>query len=149
MNNLKKLWALPCSEQYLLLRAGLLLVAAEAGLRLLPFRNLLAWAQNRSAHAAAEPSPERIAYLVDVAARHTLLRGSLRPTCLRKSLVLCKLLSRRGRDARLVIGTGSLAGNFQAHAWVEIDGQRLGTPADSDYRVLVTFSGHSAGRQIA
>jgi hypothetical protein len=149
MNNLKKLWALPCSEQYLLLRAGLLLLAVEAGLRLLPFRKLLAWAQNRSAHAAAEPSPERIAYLVDVAARHTLLRGSLRPTCLRKSLVVCKLLSRRGRDARLVIGTGSLAGNFQAHAWVELDGRMLGNTDAREYTALVAFERPAVGRQIA
>lgn len=44
--------------------------------------------------------------------------------CLMQSLVLTRLLARRGRKSRLVIGV-SPAGTFSAHAWVERDGVPL------------------------
>jgi hypothetical protein len=44
--------------------------------------------------------------------------------CLMESLVLTRLLARRGRNSRLVIGV-SPAGGFSAHAWVEREGVPL------------------------
>jgi hypothetical protein len=41
--------------------------------------------------------------------------------CLQRSVVLARLLRRRGVSARLVIGYRPLP--FMAHAWVEVDGQ--------------------------
>lgn len=155
MEKLRKYWRLSWSEQRVLVRAGLLLVAAEAGLCLLPFRILLRWVQRPRTQkdAARRASPERISYLVEVAARHLfqarLLGSWLRPTCLQKSLALCALLTRRGWDARLVIGTGSPEGKFQAHAWVELDGQILGNTDTQDYTALVAFARPAAWRQIA
>ncbi len=58
------------------------------------------------------------------AVRRTLHRLPANSRCLMQSLVLTRLLARRGRDAKLVIGV-SPAGRFSAHAWVERDGVPL------------------------
>lgn len=58
------------------------------------------------------------------AVRRTLRRLPADSRCLMQSLVLTRLLARRGRDATLVIGV-SAAGRFSAHAWVERDGVAL------------------------
>lgn len=47
-------------------------------------------------------------------------------TCLRKSLVLWFLLRRQGIAAELQIGTRFEQGEFQAHAWVEYQGDVVG-----------------------
>lgn len=49
--------------------------------------------------------------------------------CLVRSLVLIDLLARRDIDATLVLGARS-DGGFRAHAWVELGGQPLLSPAD-------------------
>ena len=144
---LQKFWNLSWSEQWVLCRAAFLLVAAEVGLRVFSFSRVVAWArrtrrQNRSAGMA---SPERISWLVETAARHSWLR----PTCLRKSLVLCALLQKQGLKARLVIGTTSPSGAFRAHAWVEVDGKVLGAEGPPSYVELVAFENLSSGQQMA
>lgn len=68
--------------------------------------------------------------------RH-VLRLALRrePTCLAVSLVVARLLRRRGTPARLVIGvTGSQ--DFAAHAWVEVDDQPVLPPGAGYHRLL-------------
>lgn len=94
-----------------MLKAALLLAAAWAGLRLLPFqtlRRLLAW--------AAEILPANL--------------GSDQPstpwakTCLTQALAAQVLLERRGYPAQLHIGAvRGEQGQFQAHAWVESGGR--------------------------
>lgn len=49
--------------------------------------------------------------------------------CLTRSVVLVRMLSRRGMDARLVIGAHAQP-EFTAHAWVELDGHPLLDPLD-------------------
>ena len=147
MTKLRKFADLSWNERWVLCRAAFLLLATEAGLRVLPFRRMLAWAQrcrgrNRGAGAA---NPERIAWLVEVAAR----RSWLRSTCLRKSLVLCALLRERGCAARLVIGTTSPRDGFQAHAWVELNGKILGSQAGAQYQELAAFGNLNSGNQRA
>jgi hypothetical protein len=152
MDRLRKFWRLDAGEQFVLVQAGLLLIAAEAGLRLVPFRSLLRWSQRGRARQATSryPGPERAAELVGTAARLAgNLGGWLQPTCLRKSIALCVLLCRRGWDAHLVLGTGSVDGRFQAHAWVELDGKRLGADGASRYNELVAFAGPAAGQSAA
>ncbi len=55
------------------------------------------------------------------AVRRTLRRLPADTRCLMQSLVLVRLLARRGRESRLVIGV-SPVGSFGAHAWVERGG---------------------------
>jgi transglutaminase superfamily protein len=63
-----------------------------------------------------------------------LMPGDTR--CLARSLVLTRLLARRGISAKLVIGAQA-APNFLAHAWVECDGQPVLSPGDGSLGRLV------------
>jgi hypothetical protein len=56
--------------------------------------------------------------------------------CLARSLVLTRLLGRRGIPAKLVIGAQA-APDFLAHAWVEYDGQPVLSPGDGSFGRLV------------
>jgi hypothetical protein len=61
--------------------------------------------------------------------------------CLVRSLVLLRMLARRGESADLVIAArpGEAAHGFEAHAWVEVGGQAILPPAALPYRRLVTL----------
>jgi Transglutaminase-like superfamily len=61
---------------------------------------------------------KRIARLEVVTAANLFFRTS----CLEQSLVLCRLLRRRGVNATLRIGARKEADRFEAHAWVEMAG---------------------------
>jgi hypothetical protein len=61
---------------------------------------------------------KRIARLEVVTAANLFFRTS----CLEQSLVLCRLLRRRGMNATLRIGARKEADRFEAHAWVEMAG---------------------------
>jgi hypothetical protein len=56
--------------------------------------------------------------------------------CLMRSLVLTRLLARRGIPSTLVIGVRR-PGEFAAHAWVEHEGVPLLDPGDPGYARLV------------
>jgi hypothetical protein len=56
--------------------------------------------------------------------------------CLIQSLVLTRLLAKRGIPAKLVIGARS-APDFLAHAWVEYGGDPVLTPGDGSFGRLV------------
>jgi hypothetical protein len=64
----------------------------------------------------------------------SLLPGDTR--CLVRSLVLTRLLARRGIPARLVIGARTTPA-FLAHAWVECDGVAVLDPGDGSFARLV------------
>lgn len=63
-----------------------------------------------------------------------LLPGDTR--CLARSLVLTRMLARRGISARLVIGARADP-KFLAHAWVECEGQPVLPPGDGSFGRLV------------
>jgi len=46
----------------------------------------------------------------------------LNPTCLKKSLILLRILARRGIRAELRLGVRKIHEEFSAHAWVVCDG---------------------------
>lgn len=64
----------------------------------------------------------------------SVLPGDTR--CLMRSLVLTRLLSRRGMQSTLVIGA-RVAPDFGAHAWVEIGGRAVPPDADAGYGRLL------------
>jgi hypothetical protein len=51
-------------------------------------------------------------------------------TCLTRSIVLSRLLRRRGLAAGIRIGVRRGEGPFAAHAWVEVDGEPVSDRAD-------------------
>jgi Transglutaminase-like superfamily len=64
----------------------------------------------------------------------TVVPGDTR--CLRRSLVLMQLLTRRGISARLVIGART-SPDFLAHAWVEHGGEPVLWSGDGSFGRLV------------
>jgi Transglutaminase-like superfamily len=56
--------------------------------------------------------------------------------CLMRSLVLTRMLARRGVYAKVVIGVRP-GPSFAAHAWVEVDGQPVLATDESEYHRLV------------
>ena len=142
MSFLRKFRGLSSTDWRTLISASWMFVRVEAGLRFLPLQAVLAWAQHNR-RAKSQGSPERIAWLVAVAARWSVLR----PTCLRRSLVLCALLARQGFAPRMVLGTDTSADGFRAHAWVELDGKVLA--GEGDYREVARFEFLKSGEQTA
>jgi len=58
--------------------------------------------------------------------------------CLMRSLVLVRLLARRGvADAELIIAVQPGPAVLDAHAWVELEGRALLPPGDGHERLLV------------
>lgn len=66
--------------------------------------------------------------------------------CLEQSLVLWPLLRRRGFPAELKFGARKDAGKFEAHAWVELDGEALNNDSDES-RGFVPFDAGAAVTQ--
>ena len=132
MRKLAKARELSRTEWLFLLKVSALLPAVRCGVRVLPFKTVMAlFAGKQSLDGNRVRSdrirPDRLAYLVEVASRHHFLK----PTCLEKALLLSRILRQRGLAADLRIGTAKTDGRFEAHAWVEHRGQvLLGGPVE-------------------
>ena len=72
------------------------------------------------------------AHMVNAADRH----GPVHPSCLAKSLTLWWLLGRQGISSHLRIGIRKEGEKFEAHAWVECDGDALNEPEAVSYTHL-------------
>lgn len=110
-------------DQYLLLKAVLLVMGIRLGLWLLPFqqlRRILAKATRPLARLQAlGQSPGQIVWAVKVASRYLPAA-----TCLTQALATQLLLVRRGYPAHLRIGVAKDEnGQLAAHAWVESQGR--------------------------
>lgn len=81
----------------------------------------------------------RVCRMLNAAARYSFGH----PTCLEQSLVLWYLLQRRGVSANLRIGVKKSNGNFEAHAWVELEGTALNQTADA-HQHYAAFDGEFA-----
>ena len=111
----------------------MLLLVAPLLLSVLPLRRVLT--RLRPARRAVL-SPERVAQLVDIAARR--VPGA---RCLSVAVVTSWLLARQGTAATLRIGVAKPAGELAAHAWVECGGMRLGGADDTHrYRPILTMA---------
>jgi hypothetical protein len=86
----------------------------------------------RHPSAATREEAHRLARAVTRTLRH--MPGDTR--CLVRSLVLIRLLARRGIPAQLVIGART-APDFLAHAWVEHAGEPVLDPGEDSFGRLV------------
>lgn len=117
---------LPPREIALLAAAWSWLLVADLALRLLPLvKTHRCLAPQAMAGPGSIPA-DRVAFLVAAAARHHLYDM----TCLRRSLVLERLLRRCGHPALLQIGVCRQGGELRAHSWVEHEGQPIGDHPD-------------------
>jgi len=128
----RKFWRSSDYDRKIAFQAAIALLATRAGLRLRGFRRwqtlLGRFTPQHMRHIDAKyfmedemlpGSPPAIAKMGEAVAR--LL--PFEPTCLEKSLAIWWLLRRHRIPADLRIGVRKdAAGNFEAHAWVEVDG---------------------------
>lgn len=121
------------SDRALVIRAIFLLPIVATSLKTVGLRRTQSWLGRHSLRPMV-PSTEqtranvrRTAQMVALACR----RHPLRSSCLPRSIVLWSLLRRRGIDADVRIGVRSdTQGEFQAHAWLEWNGEVLNDAAD-------------------
>jgi len=107
-----------------------LIALVNVAVRVLPFRRLAAWLVRGRARPAR---PSELARLGEIVARASACCWPT-PSCLTRSLVLCRLLVRRGVDAQLVLGVDTRGGRLAAHAWVEQDGRTIHDDASATGR---------------
>jgi Transglutaminase-like superfamily len=113
-------------------RAWSLLLAADLGLRALPFARVERWLSPKLSPRSEESAVGRLVWATEAAARHHLYPMR----CLPKALCLRWLLGRHGIKAELRIGVARQDGGLAAHAWVE----RQGRPVGEDRGVGERFS---------
>ncbi|HEX4962852.1 MAG TPA: lasso peptide biosynthesis B2 protein [Thermoanaerobaculia bacterium] len=124
---LRRLRRLTLPEAWAFARAWGLLLAADLGLRLLPFSRLQRWLTPvrhplAATGAAEEKMTSRLVWATAAAARHHLYPMR----CLPQALCLRWLLGRHGIPSELRIGVERRRGEMRAHAWVERDGRPVG-----------------------
>jgi hypothetical protein len=133
-HKLVKALSLSRGEWWLLTRAWVLLLLVDMGLRsrMISFRRLQkilapkSRTLDKSQPEEARVTIRRLRRWVDIAARY-----HLHPmTCLRRSLVLQRLLGQQGIAANLQIGVRKEEENLDAHAWLEYHGLPIG---ESEY----------------
>jgi len=129
----RRFWALPREERILVLRAALCLTLVVAGLRLLGFRRCHGLIQNfslrrRKTALGLPESPEGMERILR-AARLAERNAPFESNCLERSLALWWVLRLSGLRTDLHMGGRKSGGRFEAHAWVEWDGQVLNDEA--------------------
>jgi hypothetical protein len=131
--------ALPAAEQWLLLRAALVVACVRGALWRFPFRRVCAWAggEPHKQRRLEGQSVERMAWAVQVVSQRIP-----RASCLTQALALQWLLRRAGQGSALRIGVAKDAEHgFEAHAWLEHQGLvLLGQPEDEDRFVPILAS---------
>ena len=127
---LRKASELSTPDRWVLLQSMLLLPVVWVGLRVMPLRRLL-----RLLGGHRETTPDMLhdvsrahacARLVNAAARY----GPFPSTCLSRSIVLWRLLRRRGINAEIRIGLVREQRPITAHSWVEVGGQPVNETAE-------------------
>jgi|HubBroStandDraft_1064217.scaffolds.fasta_scaffold33759_2 hypothetical protein len=127
---LRRFSALERTARGLFLRAAALLPLISLSLRLRGFRKTQALLQEflpACSHETDSFAPGRAdltVHMVRAAVRH----GVGHPTCLEESLALWWLLGRQGIATDLRIGVRKHDEKFEAHAWVEREGNALNEP---------------------
>lgn len=140
MDSWQKLRRLTPQERIMLAQAAMLIPLISIGLRVLGRQRLMRWLDRLGRSAGrARPTEQlldyarRAAYLTNAAAGRRFLQA----TCLQRSIALWWLLQREGIETRLVLGARKVQGEFQAHAWVEYEGEVLNDRPDVRARYAV------------
>ncbi|HLF31619.1 MAG TPA: lasso peptide biosynthesis B2 protein [Xanthomonadales bacterium] len=128
--SLDKLRTLGWLEWQTILSSLLRLPACALALRIKGYRRVRDEYQSERrlasllSHEEQRMLAQRIARAVGIAACY----GPYRANCLKRSLVLTRLLQKRGIEHELKLGAAVQDGDFSAHAWVE----HLGVPLNDD-----------------
>jgi len=118
----------PAKDRRLILQAGFILPVTEIGLRVFGFHRWKELVEKLSpaTHFQRLPAVRRHASMrIARAVRSAQLHGPTNPNCLERSMTLWWMLRRAGVEAELQIGARKQGTRFEAHAWVELNGQVL------------------------
>ena len=120
------------SDRALVVRAMFLLPVVATSLKTVGLRRIQSWLTRNSLSPTVPQTEQtranvrRATQMVAVACRLYPLRSS----CLPRTIILWSLLRRQGIVTDIRIGTRSSQGEFQAHAWLEWNGEVLNDVAD-------------------
>jgi hypothetical protein len=116
----RSLWSLSWRDRGLVAEAVLMLAAARAALRLLPFRWFQPWLTlDRAADGSDAALVFRVGRAVNIASRNLPFNA----VCLPQAMAAKVMLARRGAGSSLVIGAARDAdGQLLLHAWLEAGG---------------------------
>jgi hypothetical protein len=144
METWRRFRALPVPERKLVWEAARRLTATWIGLRVRGFVRERERAEvvgraagvNDVAHGGELAAAREIARAEGSAARHLFFRAN----CLVQSLALLAMCRSRGIAAELRIGARNEGGAFQAHAWIELNGEALNdSGANGEHEHFVPF----------
>ena len=129
MHRLNAFLRLPAPDRALVVRAVAWLTLVRLALWTRPFarvQQLVAIASDQPSRAPAV-APGRLAWAVEAGAR-----AVPKASCLTQALAAQIMLQRSGAHPELRIGVATDAGDFEAHAWLELDGRPLVGAHDLD-----------------
>ena len=139
-----RLAALSWRDRFHLAGCAILLPLVHASLAVFGYARTRRLVERLSRHPAPRPADvealadaRQLARLASIAGH----RGVMEATCLRQSLLLHGWLRRRGLQPVLQLGLRHDAAPFRAHAWVELEGERL-LPVDAGHRPFVSRLPH-------
>jgi hypothetical protein len=147
MRNLRRFLRLSTTEKWFLVKTALLLETIKVAMWLLPFRVLRRLAETTGKIPVGLRQAERFsAHTVGWAVQTLSRKTPGEKTCLAQALAAQVLLVRRGYPALLHIGVlRDDKGAFQAHAWVECEGEVVvGGHELERYTLLTTLEGNVA-----
>jgi len=96
----------------------------------LPYRHWKSWCNSPqedtdNKHADSDYDINRLVWLINAAANN----HPRKPTCLRRSITLKKMLERRDINTTLCIGVNKDGSELKAHAWIECNGHVINSDA--------------------
>jgi hypothetical protein len=149
-NTWRKYWRLDRSERRLASQAALVIVVTSLGHKSLGFKRCQSilgglaavfhrvhrvhFSLDRDGRSA--PRPEKIAARTAAIVGAVIRVGAFRANCLQRSLALWCLLKGQGIEGDLRVGVQKVAGQLEAHAWVEYLGVILNDQADVHRRYV-------------
>jgi hypothetical protein len=126
--------ALDPEARKLFLRAAVLLPFVGMSLHTRGYKKTQGWLQKRlegrNLAAITAGAPDEFVQKTCRMVRAAEHYGVTRSTCLEESLVLWYLLGRQNISSCIRIGVRRQAGKFEAHAWVEFEGEALNQPEE-------------------
>jgi len=103
--------------------ATVTLILAMLSLRIVSHRHIFAWA-TRSPHRICRFAADEVRW-VSWAVETAAARGLIAAACLPRALAACAMLRRRGIPCRLHLGVARNGENLAAHAWVEVEHEKV------------------------
>lgn len=103
------------------MRSFIWVILYRIGLWTLPYRWTGKWTSDHASVDVAARDTEIVSEII----RSVAFASRYVPcaSCLTQALAARKLLRRYGQNADLKIGVAKVNGNFEAHAWLEMDGR--------------------------